>query len=195
MLLSLVLIVSFSSLPKLTAEKFFVFPSRIRKLASRNRCVTSQSLPCANARNAAAALAALPPQHKTSNPAGSLGHGLSHGLLIAHRMGNNRTTGFKVAFPLFLPFEQLTCGEYQRLHVFLIKWTFGIPRLQAQKGKPRTAEPVTNTFQHKRLSSAVPFHGNSSTGSHQGFEQEEEEGHAILCMAITMLKRRWKKSH
>lgn len=48
----------------------------------------------------AAALAPLPPQQETSNPAGALGHGLSHGLLIAHWMGNNGTTGFKVTFPL-----------------------------------------------------------------------------------------------
>lgn len=155
--------------------------------------MTGQSLPCAKARNAAAALAPLPPQQETSGPAGSLGHSLSHGLVTAHWMGNNGTTGFKVAFPLFLLLEQLPCGEYQGLHVFLIKRTFGIPQQQAQNGKFWIVEPGTNAFQPNRLPTAAPTHENSSTGSHQGLEQEE--GHAMRCVAITMLKRRWKKPH
>lgn len=110
-------------------------------------------------------------------------------------MGNNGTTGFEVAFPLFLPSGPLTHVEYQPLHVCLIKLTSGILQQQIWKGKSWIAEPATNILQSKMLPPPVFFHGNSSTGSHQGLEQEEEEGLAMPCMANKMLKRIRNKSH
>lgn len=126
-----------------------------------------------------------------SNPAGEQGSSSAMSYSVLTEWGIMEQMVLKL---LFLSFFALADWHVGSISVCTCFWS---NECLGYQGSKHGQENPGYLSQPQALSNlkGCPLHGHSSTGSHWGLKQEEEEGHAMLCMAITKLKRTWKKSH
>lgn len=109
---------------------------------------TSQSLPRARARDAAAELAALPSQ-ETSNPARSLRHSLSHSLLTAHQQRTMEQLIPKSLFLSFFPLNDWHVGNISVCTCFWLNEHLGYHGSKLWKENPGQLSQLQTLFNPK----------------------------------------------